>query len=1091
MLGVAHSYLRFPHVHGELITFVAEDDVWLAPISGGRAWRVSADHVPATRPRFSPDGSRLAWTSLRDVDPEVHVADVNGGQSRRLTYWGDVRTVVLGWYGVDEVLVASSVDESSFRRAWAFSVPTDGGPATRLPYGPVGDLAIAEGGVALLSSTMSREPAWWKRYRGGTAGKLWLDVEGSGEFTRILSDVEGNFASPVWFSGRVGFCADHEGIGAVYSCERDGSDLRRHSYGEFYARHASGDGSRVVYESAGALWLLDGLDAEPRRLEISLGGPRADRQPYPVSPGRNLRDALPDRTGRASVVEVRGTVHWLTHREGPARVLAAEAGVRARYPRVLGETGKVAFVTDADGEDAIEIAPTSTRQPGAAPHRIGCGQLGRVLELVAAPDGRQLAATSHDGRLSVIDTETGEIREVTRSDISEPTSPAFSPDSRWLAWSHPGPDPLSNIRMVNTTDLSTMDVTDLRFDDTEPVFTLDGKHLAFLSQRTFDPIYDAHVFDLSFPAACRPYLVPLGALTPSPFDPRSEGRPVGDDDSSDGTDSSTESGTESGKDRKDGDGKSGGDSPPRTLVDIEGLTERVTPLPVDAGSYSSLRAVRGGLMWLRSQPSGVLGDSAATADTERSGPRLERFEFTKRRAETVLDEASSVEVSGDGKRVVVSVDDGLRVLPADRKYSNGDHDHPDDDTEIDLSRIRVSVDPAAEWAQEYDEAGRLMRDHFWRADMGGVDWAATLAKYRPLIEAVGTHNDLVDLLWEVQGELGTSHAYVTPSGGYRDRRRQLGLLGADLRRDEDGTWRVVRVLPSDTSLPEARSPLAAPGVAVRAGDAVLAVDGRPVDPLSGPAPLLVGTVGKPVELTIGPADGHPVRQVVVVPLLDDKPLRYQAWVANRREYVHQQSDGRVGYLHVPDMVATGWAQLHRDLHLEVRRDALVVDIRENRGGHLSQLVVEKLARKVVGWQTGRDGYRAETYPVDAPRGPVVAVANEFSGSDGDIVNAVIKAMGIGPVVGTRTWGGTIGIDMRYRLVDGTLVTQPRYATWLSGLGWGVENHGVDPDVEVVMAPQDWAAGRDPQLDEGIRIALRSLAEHPAARLPDIPPLPGF
>ncbi|MGH3620213.1 MAG: S41 family peptidase, partial [Sciscionella sp.] len=609
------------------------------------------------------------------------------------------------------------------------------------------------------------------------------------------------------------------------------------------------------------------------------------------------------------------------------------------------------------------------------------------------------------------------------------------------------------------------------------VFTSDGKHLAFLSLRTFDPVYDAHVFDLSFPAACRPYLVPLGALTPSPFDPRLDGRPVGEDDDSDSSDGSD-------------DGGKGGDTPPRTQVDIEGLTERVTPFPVEAGSYSSLRPVRGGLVWLRSQPSGVLGDSAATADAERPGPRLERFEFTKRKVETLLDEVASVEVSGDGKRVVVNVDNGLRVLQADGKQGSSDHEQPDEETDVDLSRIRVTVDPAAEWAQEYDEAGRLMRDHFWRADMGGVDWAATLARYRPLVEAVGTHDDLVDLLWEVQGELGTSHAYVSPPGGHRDRKRQLGLLGADLRRDDNGTWRVARVLPSDTSLPEARSPLAAPGVAVRAGDALLAVDGRPVDPLTGPSPLLVGTVGKPVELTVGPADGRPARHVVVVPLLDDKPLRYQAWVAARRDHVHQFSEGRVGYLHVPDMVATGWAQLHRDLHLEVRRDALVVDIRENRGGHLSQLVVEKLARKVIGWQTGRDGYRAETYPADAPRGPVVAIANEFSGSDGDIVNAAIKALGIGPVVGTRTWGGTIGIDMRYHLVDGTLVTQPRYATWVAGPGWGVENYGVEPDVEVVMTPQDWAADRDPQLDEGVRIALRSLAERPAATLPGIPPLAG-
>ncbi|MDG4862761.1 S41 family peptidase, partial [Streptomyces sp. T-3] len=255
----------------------------------------------------------------------------------------------------------------------------------------------------------------------------------------------------------------------------------------------------------------------------------------------------------------------------------------------------------------------------------------------------------------------------------------------------------------------------------------------------------------------------------------------------------------------------------------------------------------------------------------------------------------------------------------------------------------------------------------------------------------------------------------------------------------------------------------------------------------GPGPLLVGAAGKPVELLIAPSGGGDPRHAVVVPLDDEEPLRYHAWVADRRAYVHAVSRGRLGYLHVPDMQAPGWAQIHRDLRVEVAREGLIVDVRENRGGHTSQLVVEKLARRIVGWDLPR-GMRASSYPVDAPRGPVVSVANEFSGSDGDIVNAAIKALGIGPVVGTRTWGGVVGIDSRYRLVDGTLVTQPKYAIWLEGYGWGVENYGVDPDVEVVVAPHDYAAGRDPQLDEAVRLALAELDETPAKSAPGIPPL---
>jgi tricorn protease len=1064
---MTEAYLRFPHLHADLITFIAEDDVWLAPVEGGRAWRVTADQVGAERPRFSLDGSTLAWVSWRDVEPEVHVAPVDGGSGRRLTYWGDVRTTVLGWTPDGDVLAATATGQASIRRTWAYAVPPGGGPARRLPYGPVGDLAFGPDGAVLLGSVISREAAWWKRYRGGTAGKLWLDASGTGEFARILSEVDGNLDAPMWWRGRVAFLSDHEGVGSVYSCAPDGSDLRRHTETEFYARHASTDGERVLYQSAGALWLLTDLDAAPVRLDVRLSGPRGGRDPYPLRAEDGLGDVAPDRTGRASAVEVRGTVHWLTHRDGPARALAAEPGVRARLPRVLG-TDRVVWVTDADGEDALEIAPIDGSAAGAQPRRIGGGQLGRVLELEASPDGRRLAVTTHDGRVLLVDPDGGGVRELVRAAERDPAGLAFSPDSAWLAWSHPGPDPLRHIRMANTSDMSIVDVTPLRFSDSDPVFTSDGGSLAFLSERSFDPVYDAHVFDLSFANGSRPYLVPLAAAMPSPFAPELHGRPAGD--------------PEDGKSKRDGEDS---EDPPRTNVDLDGLTDRVVAFPVPAARYANLRAIKDGVLWTRQPITGVLGDDLASPGDDEPDAVLERYDLVRRRLSTMVTGLERVWTTGDGERVVVWDGDRLRVLPHDRKSDSDDDD--DTDIRVDLGRIRVQVDPAAEWRQSFDEAGRLMRDHFWRADMGGVDWAAVLDRYRPLVETLGCHDDLVDLLWEVQGELGTSHAYVTPPSGEREHERRLGLLGADLTRDADGVWRIETVLPGEQSDPKARSPLRAPGVAVRPGDAVLAVDGRPVSAELGPAPLLVGAAGNPVELTIGPAGGGAPRRVVVVPLLDDIPLRYQAWVADRRAYTHSVSDGRVGYVHVPDMMAAGWAQLHRDLRLEVRREALIVDVRENRGGHLSQLVVEKLARTVIGWQIARDNHYAEPYPQDAPRGPVVAVANEFSGSDGDLVNAAIKALGIGPVVGTRTWGGVIGIDMRYHLVDGTLVTQPRYASWMRGPGWSLENHGVDPDVEVITSPQDHAAGRDPQLDTAIRLALDTLTEHPAAVPPEFPP----
>ncbi|MEU4082784.1 S41 family peptidase [Streptomyces aureus] len=1067
--SAASAYIRFPHLHGELVVFTAEDDIWAAPLDGGgRAWRVSADNVPVSHPRISPDGTTVAWTSTRDGAPEVHAASLEGGPAKRLTYWGSAKTQVRGWTPDGQVLALSTEGQASLRRTWARSVPLDGGPASVLPYGPVGDVAHGAGGVVLLSAPMGREAAWWKRYRGGTAGKLWIDRDGDGAFVRLHEDLDGNIEYPFWAGERIAFLSDHEGVGALYSSLGDGSDLRRHTpVDSFYARHAATDGTRVVYVAAGELWLLDDLDgAEPRRLDVRLGGQRTDQQPHPISASRWFSAAAPDHTGRGSAVSVRGAVHWVTHRSGPTRALADGQGVRARLPRAFRAEGEehVVWVTDAEGDDALEFAPATGVAPGATPRRIAAGALGRVLGLAVAPDGSRAAVASHDGRVLLVERESGEVREVDRSEDGEVTGLVFSPDSAWLAWSHPGPRPLRQLRLANTTDLSVTEATPLRFRDYAPAFTLDGKHLAFLSARAFDPVYDEHVFDLAFVGGSRPYLITLAATTPSPFGPQRHGRPFEAPDKDETPDS---------------------EGAPSTRIDLDGLADRIVPFPVEAARYSTLRAAKDGVLWLRHPVRGVLGASRATPDDPDPKTELERYDLAQQRIEHLAADADHFTVTGDGKRVLLRTDGKLKVVPSDRRASLDDES--DTNITVDLSRVRQSVDPAAEWRQMYDETGRLMRDNFWRPDLGGVDWDGVLERYRPVLDRIATHDDLVDLLWEVQGELGTSHAYVSPRGGWGGGDRAQGLLGADISRHEDGSWRIDRILPSETSDPDARAPLAAPGVAVRAGDAIVAVGGRPVDPVAGPAPLLVGTAGKPVELTVSPSGGGDPRHAVVVPLADEEPLRYHAWVADRRAYVHERSGGRLGYLHVPDMVGAGWAQLHRDLRVEVAREGLVVDVRENRGGHTSQLVVEKLARRIVGWDVPR-GLRPYSYPEDAPRGPVVAVANEFSGSDGDIVNAAIKALGIGPVVGTRTWGGVIGIDSRYHLVDGTSVTQPKYAFWMEGYEWNVENHGVDPDVEVVQAPQDHAAGRDTQLDEAIRIALAALEENPAKTAPVLPPL---
>jgi tricorn protease len=1067
---MARGYLRYPHIHGDLLTFVAGDDVWLAPAAGGRAWRLSADAVQVSYPRFSRDGTRIAWTSWRDGSPEVYLTDTEGGAAVRLTYWGDPQTRVTGWTAGGEILALSAAGQPAMKYRRAFAVPVEGAPPRPLPFGQANDLALEQAGTALLTAAARDEPAYWKRYRGGRAGKLWTARSGDPLFTRVLTELDGQLGSPMLIGDRLFFLSDHEGTGNIYSCALDGTGLRRHTdHDGMYARNPATDGQRIVYHVAGDLWLLDGPDAaEPHPVEVTLGSPSAARAPRLISAADHLGSLDCDQTGQASVVEVRGTVHWLTHQDGPARALYVDPEARARMPRVLGQTGRVAWVTDAAGPDALETAAVSG-EPGTA--RIAEGELGHVMDLAASPDGATLAVAAHDGRLLTVDVASGRVAQLAAGDDGPVEGLCWSPDSAWLAWCQPGPRPLSRIRVARLADGEIIDATDGRFADTDPAFTADGLYLAFLSVRSFDPVYDAQSFDMSFPYGGRPYLLPLAAQTPSPFGPLAEGRPPGG---------------ESG-DKNDDSGE-----PAAVTIDADGLTGRVVPIPVTEARYSALQAVKGGLAWRRGPVSGVLGEGGAAVDDDTPRPALERYDLRKREVTELADELDWFDVSGDGTRLVVRDHGELRVIS-----SSGKRDDDGESVTVDTSRARFTADPAAMWRHAFAEAGRIVRRDFWTPDMSGIDWDAVLAAYRPLVDRIRGAADFADLLWELLGELGTSHGYVDQAHEDSPGRPApaVGQLGADISRDGSGRWIVDRVLPGESSDPRARSPLAAPGVAVHAGDELVSVDGQPVDPVRGPWPLLAGTAGRPVELTVQPASGQR-RGVVVVPLRGERRLRYQDWVASRRRLVRELSEGRLGYLHIPDMMGEGWAHFHRDLRTEMGRDGLIFDVRGNSGGHISQLVVEKLARRVIAWGTGR-WLQPETWPLEARRGPMVTLADEFAGSDGDIVTAAVRLLGLGPVVGARTWGGVVGIEGYQSLVDGTSITVPRFAFSFDEYGWGVENHGVDPDVEVLNTPDDQAAGRDAQLETAVQLALEALGKQPPPLPPDTatgpvkarPPLP--
>ena len=1117
------AYVRFGTIAGSTVAFVTEDDLWTVPAEGGQARRVTADLIGIAGPVLSPDGKLVAFTSHSQGQPEVYVVPAQGGMATRLTWLGAPRrnTKVLGWTPDGRVAFASDAGQpfSSLTMPYAISADAPGAPEP-LPYGPVGHLSFGpRGGVAIGRNTA--DPARWKRYRGGTAGAIWLDREGNGDFRLLLRPeaIGGNLAAPMWVGERIYFLSDHEGIGNLYSCSLEGTDVTRHTdHGEYYARLASSDGRRIIYQVAARLWTYDPATGRSEELEVELGSPRTQRQPRFVPAERYLGGYALDKTGEHLVVDTRGKLFSFAAFDRPVVQHGEAQGVRYRLASFLADGAGIVVVSDASGAEGLEVHdPRAPGEAGPPVRALPVPDLGRPLELVPSPDGAWAAVTNHKHQLLLVPTRDGEGRVVDESAFGPITGPAWSPDGRWVAYSFPASAQTSEIKLAGTQSGETYALTEPEFRDFCPSWDPTGKYVYFLSRRTFDPVYDSLFFDLGFPLGSKPYLVTLQADVPSPFLERPiperpvperpvPERPVPEHVSESGHQPSGPDGAAGGAGEAGrSTGGAGEDGPQATSpvrIDLEGIAERAVVVPVPEARYERVVALDNKLLLLSRPPEGSLERDWTAAGPPANGT-LECYDLVEDHRETWLTGVADLEVSTDRGRLAYTFagedDHGIRRLRLVATTAKPDADLANEPPGrrsglVDLGRVRVLVDPGAEWAQMVKEAWRLQLDHFWADDLSGVDWQRVLDRYLPLVGLVATRSELSDLIWEMQGELGTSHSYEF-GGEYRDAPAWgQAHLGADLKRDALGAWVVARLVPGTSWDPKEAAPLLTPGARIRPGTAVLAVNGQPVDRDRGPAPLLANQAGLPVELTVadppevageaspgraGNGKAAP-RRVVVPTLADERRLRYRDWVVTNRRKVRQATGGRAGYLHIPDMGPRGWAEFHRSYLSEVERDALVIDARFNEGGHVSGLVLEKLARRRIGWDVPRRGAPVP-YPEEAPVGPLVLVTNEWAGSDGDIFTHGWKMLGLGPVVGTRTWGGVIGIELNQTLVDGSLTTQPEYAFWFDDVGWEVENRGALPDEEVLFRPQDYAAGRDPQLERAIELVSEALGRYQRAQ----------
>ena len=1049
------------------VVFVCEDDLWSVPRSGGVARRLTQSTGEVGLPRISPAGDTIAFIAREEGNPEVYTMPIGGGMPRRMTHLGTDTCSVSGWSPDGTSIFFCSDAAAPFaRETHAFRIAADGGPAERLELGHARSISQHPDGRFVLGRN-NDDPARWKRYKGGTAGDIWIDRDGTDTFSRLVSLV-GNPVWPMWVGDRVFFLSDHEGVGNLYSVLPDGSDIHRHTHEtEYFVRFPSTDGTTIAYTAGARVKLLDPATDAVTALEIEAPSPMSQTARRFVDLDENLEYFAPSPGGTSLALVSRGRAFTMPLWEEAAVVHGESSRVRYRATEWLHDGKRFVCTSDATGAERLEVRDANGGD-GAPLFTIET-DIGRVVELATSPVADIVAVANHRHELLLVDLEEKRVRTIDKSTASHIRDLAFSPDGRWLAYSCAvAPDNVASanpdtsiIRIAKVKSGSVHDVTPVLRVDRTPAWDPEGNYLYFISSRDFNPVYDALAFDLSFPQASRPFLLTLRDDVPSPFVPKP--MPLHKDGKGDDDD-----------DRKR-DAK-----PPKIDIDFDGIGGRILAFPVDEGKYEHLLAARGRALFTQFPLRGIKPQGASWEDEDETGT-LFAYDFEQQRMAPLATDVSDVRIGGDRRTVIyVSRDrmraiDALAELPEDGSEEPRPHAEPGRRSGwLDLTRASVEIEPIAEWTQMYHEAWRMQHEQFWDESMSGVDWDLVRERYAKLLPLARTRSDISDILWEMLGELGTSHAYEIGGDHRYPAQYRRGFLGADLAwDDEHANYRIAKIYRGDSWNREIDSPLAQPGLAIREGDAIVAIGGRTLTREITPDELLVNAADREIALTI--ASGKKERRRVVVHALrDERMLRYRAWVEGNRDYVHAQTQGRVGYLHIPDMGPWGFSEFHRGYLSEFNRDGLIVDVRYNRGGHVSPLLIEKLARKRVGYDISRYSPPAP-YPPESVGGPMVALTNQFAGSDGDIFSHVFKLYKLGPLVGKRTWGGVIGINPYHRLVDGTITTQPEFSFWFVDVGWKVENYGTDPDFDIDIAPHDERSGVDPQMTKALELIAAARA----------------
>ncbi len=1073
--------LRFPDIHGDSLAFVYGGDIWLAGAQGGEARRLTSGGGQELFPKFSPDGRWIAFTGQYSGTRQVYVIGVDGGTPRQLTFRNDVGPLpprggvdnqVLDWTpdGKQILYLAHRVAWSN-RIARPFMVPAAGGQERPLKLVESSIGALSADGNRFAFAPVMNEYRGWKRYYGGRASDIWI-YDLRNDSAEQITDDPGIDQQPVWIGDTLYFASNREKVLNLFAYDPKTKAVRKATnHDTFDVLWPSGDGKRVVYENGGWLYVLDPASGQTRKVSIHVEGDLPRTLPYFKNVAEDLDWFEISPTGRRALLTARGDVFTVPAEKGEIRNLTGSAGVREMNAAWSPDGRWIAYLSDRSGEYEVYVRPAD----GSGDERRVTTD-GRIWRFPPAwsPDSKKLAFSDKDRKLQWVEVANGKVTQADRSNRGDITDYKWSPDSRWLTYTKVGETQMPSIWLYSLDEGKARQLTSGLTAEFEPTFDPSGRYLYFLSNRDFNLTFSGFEFDYVYTNPTRVYVGILSKEGPALFLPESdEEEPRKEEtvaalvaDVADIADAQDQPAPRGG-------GAAGDEAPDaakkpavRVKVDFDGFESRVRALPASASNYQSLRTG---------------GDAVFYLAGAGGPPSLKMFNLKDRKEHTIMDRVRSYEVSTDGKKVLYRQGDDFAIVNAAAGAKPGDG-------KLDLEKLELKVDPKAEWKQMYTDAWRSFRDWFYDPAIHGLDWKAMRDRYGEMVPFIATRSDLDFILTELGGEVSAGHVYVEEGSEPGPRRVDGGLLGAEVEPHSSGYFRVAHIFPGENWHSDFRSPLTEPGVHVEVGEYILAVDGHPTDKVENFYRLLEGKADSVVTLLVNDKPStQGARTEQVRPVANEQNLLYLDWVQKTRAKVDKASGGRIGYIHLPNTAVEGNRELFKYFYPLAHKDALILDDRYNGGGFIPDRMISLLNRPVLSYWVTRDGRPGST-PAFAHTGPKVTLINGQAGSGGDAFPYYFKKMGLGPLIGSATWGGLIGLSGGPSLIDGGSLSIPTFRFLTTEGQWAVENEGVAPDIPVIDRPDALAKGQDPTLEKGIQVLLDELKKSPPKKV-TVPPIP--